>query len=128
MFSSWLRLLLFDYDKHVPVLVPIGRNLKLSDLEFLQNSSGTHSVSIIQNLQADWKKLIGHFHLPYYTIRVLRGSPDYSPEGACKEVFRQWLDGGDDLPTQKDWNTVITVMQCIGKSELAEKLREVLET
>ncbi len=51
---------------------------------------------------------------------------DFSPETACREVFRRWLDGGDELLSPKDWNTVIEVLRRIGKSSLADDLCSVL--
>ncbi len=102
------------------------RKPKLFELEYLENSNGTLSVQIIDRVQGRWKALIGYFGLPPHTKEAILGMRDFSPENACREVFRRWLDGGDELLSPKDWNTVIEVLRRIGKSSLADDLRSVL--
>ncbi len=102
------------------------RKPELFELEYLENSNGTLSVQIIDRVQGRWQALIGYFRLPPHTKEAILGMRDFSPENACREVFRRWLDGGDELLSPKDWNTVIKVLRRIGKSSLADELRSIL--
>ncbi len=102
------------------------RTPKLFELEYLENSNATLSVQIIDRVQGQWQALIGYFGLPPHTKKAILGMRDFSPENACREVFRRWLDGGDELLSPKDWNTVIEVLHRIGNSSLADELRSIL--
>ncbi len=102
------------------------RKPELFELEYLENSNGTLSVKIIDRVQGRWQALIGYFRLPPHLKQAILGMRDFSPENACREVFRQWLDGGDELLSPKDWNTVIEVLRRIGNLSLADELRFVL--
>lgn len=53
--------------------------------------------------------------------------PDHTSENACREVFRRWLEGGDELLSPKDWTTVITVMKRIEQTALADEILKILE-
>ena len=54
------------------------------------------------------------------------GRPNFSPQSACREVFRIWLDGGDELLSPKNWDTVINVFCHIGKSAVASEINMIL--
>ncbi len=81
---------------------------------------------IIEQVQGKWQTLIGHFRLPGHTEEAILAMPLYTPQNACRKVFRQWLEGGDELLTPKNWGTVIKVMRRIGKSELADQICTIL--
>ncbi len=115
------------YAVTVRLLYPLaGRIPKLYEFVFLENSSKTDSVKIIEQVQVKWPMLIGHFRLPPHTRTSIRAMPDYTPETACLEVIQQWLEGGDDLLGPKDWDTVITVIRRIGYAKLAEDINRIL--
>ncbi len=102
------------------------REPKLCELEYLQNSNGTLSVKIIDRVQGRWQALIGFFCLPPHTKEAILGMQGFNAENACREVFRRWLNGGDELLSPKDWNMVIEVLCRIGKLAVAEELRSIL--
>ncbi len=102
------------------------RKPELFELEYLENLNGTLSVQIIDRVQGRWQTLIGYFRLPPHTKEAILGMRDFNPENACREVFQRWLDGGDELLSPKDWNTVIKVLHRIGKSSLADELQSIL--
>ncbi len=129
MFS--VRVCVHVIDPYPPGLSPLicvsaGRRPKLCDFEYLEDSSGTHSVKIIKENQGMWQALIGHFCLPRHSDRAMQGMCGFSPDNACMEVFRQWLEGGNKDLTPKNGNTVIKTMCHIGKSELADQIHKLL--
>ncbi len=73
-------------------------------------------------------ELTDQFWLPSDTIDILRAMHNYTPKSACREVFRMWLDGGDDLLVPKDWNSVIEMVGRLGNSGLGKEIRAVLTT
>ncbi len=93
----------------------------------LENPSTRASVNIIERTAGDWQKLVDHFHLPAHTAKNLRAMANYTPEAACREVYRKWLDGGDDLRMPRTWNTVIEVIGEIGDYQpLCREIRAAL--
>ncbi len=102
------------------------RKPELYELEYLENSNGTHSVQIIDRVKGRWEALVGYFCFPSHTRGNIRAMRDYSTGNACREVFRQWLEGGDELLSPKDWNNVIKVLRLIGNLSLAEELLSIL--
>ena len=96
----------------------------MSQLRFLENKNGDH-IEIIENLQADWRKLSDFLELPSMTVRNLRHDPDYSPENACRNVLEKWLDGeGIDLKT---WGTLMDVLRKMQKTTFANLIFTVLQ-
>ncbi len=71
-------------------------------------------------------ELTDQFWLPVHTTANLRAMPDYYPKRACREVFRMWLEGGDDLLMPKTWNSVIKVMGAVGEARLGRYVLAVL--
>ncbi len=99
----------------------------LHEFTMLENRNTGKSVRIIDRVQASWKKLVPGFWLPGETTQNLLGMPNYTLEAACEEVFRMWLDGGDDLRMPRTWNTVIEVIEKILRNaRLGREIRAVL--
>ncbi len=102
------------------------RKPELFELKYLENSNGTLSVQIIDRVQGRWQTLIGFFCLPPHTKEAILGMRNFSPENACMEVFKRWLDGGDERLPPKDWNTVIKVLNRMGNASLAVEVQSIL--
>ncbi len=93
----------------------------------LENRNTKKSVRVINRVQADWKRLVPGFWLPDETTAELLAMPNYTVGAACEEVFRRWLNGGDELLTPRTWNTVIEVMEKIlSNAKLGREIRAVL--
>lgn len=105
-----------------------GQTPVLWEFTIRKNPSGTKSVQIINRVQADWKRLADHLHLPAETARNLESQPGYNPECACREVFSIWLDSGDQSRVPKNWNTVIEVIGELGNQTLGKDIETVLNT
>ncbi len=94
----------------------------------LENRNTGKFIKIIDKVQASWKKLVPGFWLPDETTAELLAMPNYTVGAACEEVFRRWLDGGDDLRMPRTWNTVIFVMENIlNNAKLGRDIRAVLD-
>ncbi len=92
----------------------------------LENRNTGNSVKIIARVQGSWTKLVPGFWLPVETTQDLLAMPNYTVWGACQEVFRMWLEGGDDLRMPRTWNTVIYVMEKIlNNAKLGREIRAV---
>ena len=78
----------------------------------------------MEQVQAHWVTLIDHFRLPAHTADAFQ---NYNQMKACREVFRQWLDGGDELLSPKTWETLTKVIRHIGKSAIADEICAILE-
>ncbi len=96
-------------------------------MEYLADPSDTFKVTIIDRLQGDWEKLVGHLRIPGHNIRAIRGMQPFTPAIACREVFRLWLEGGEDeFLTPKNWDTVIKVTKRLNNAKLGDEIRTVL--
>ncbi len=82
-----------------PVICLCRQETRAVRVEYLEDSSGTHSVKIIEQFQGKWLALIIHFRLPGHTEEAILAMPLYTPQNACREIFRQ---GSDKLHTPKN--------------------------
>ncbi len=103
-----------------------GRKPETCELEHLKNSSGTHSVRIIEHLQGNWQQLSEHFCLPSDAIDAIKGIQPFTPANACREVFRRWLEGGDELLSPKNWDMLIQVTKRLNNAALGEEIYRIV--
>ena len=83
----------------------------MQQLQHMDLDSNSEGIRIIEELQADWKKLATSFDLPEAFINNHRREED---SDACRAVFNSWLNGeGDEGP--RTWNTVIRAIKRAGR-------------
>ena len=75
-----------------------------------QNENGEHvEVHVIDEVKANWIKLVGHLHLPDITVANEMAKPGWTPDSACLNVFTTWLSGEGRQPCT--WATLIKALE-----------------
>ena len=88
---------------------PTIRQLQYMDL----SSKPKEGLRIIEELQADWKKLATSFGLPE---KFVRNRPKLEEDfDSCKAVFDSWLNGEGDEEAPRTWRSVIEVIRKTGR-------------
>lgn len=83
---------------------------------------GPKPVNIVARVQADWRRLMSHFHIESYEDTDLK----MTAQDACRDVFQKWLHGGNELLSPKSWKTLIGVLKKIGYGALADEVKAIL--
>ena len=90
---------------------------------------GERSVSIRDYLAGNWEDLFLCLNFEpaegnHSMIAIIKRNSFGKVEDACRDVLLKWLAGGGRKPVT--WTTFIEVLRDMGKSSLADKIKETL--
>ena len=85
---------------------------KLLYMEYQDNEGEDVEIRIIDEVKADWTKLVHALELPSVTVANEMAKPGWTPDTACSNVFSAWLSGSGVNPIT--WMTVLKALKKLG--------------
>ena len=99
---------------------------KLQYMEYQDETEEEVEVRIIDEVKANWMKLVDSLELPARTVDSEKAKPGWTPYEACRSVFITWLGGEGTGP--RTWSTVLKALKRMGGyKELIKRVKLALE-